>query len=221
MSKFWLQDPTILMKKRELLDIWPRKSMNKTESLNAISRLVIILTILGYVITKNQKILLSGLVSIIAVIILQKNDKLSLLKSLEKEGFMNDSKLPIPSNSNATLPTKENPLMNVMLHEINENPSRKPAARSYEPEIEEKVNKATQDFISKNFDDPTIEQKLFRDLGDSFNFDRSMRAWHPMPNTQCPNDQKSFANFCYGGMTSCKEGNSLACSKTANSRWIN
>ena len=61
----------------------------------------------------------------------------------------------------------------------------------------------------------------FRDLGDSFNFDRSMRAWHPMPNTQCPNDQKSFADFCYGGMTSCKEGNSLACSKTASSRWIN
>ena len=195
--------------------------MDKNESLNAISRLIIILTILGYIATRNHKLFLSGLVSIIAVIILQKTNKLSLTKTVKKEGFHSNTDVVTVNDSAATLPTKENPLMNVLLHEINENPSRKPAAPSYTPKIEEQINKATQEFITNNFDDPTIDQKLFQDLGDNFIFDRSMRACHPMPNTQCPNDQKSFADFCYGGMTSCKEGNSLACSKTANSRWIN
>ena len=60
---------------------------------------------------------------------------------------------------------------------------------------------------------------LFKDLGDSMNFDQSMRSWYPMPNTQIPNDQKSFADFCYGDMPSCKEGSTLACSKNLPHRW--
>ena len=48
-----------------------------------------------------------------------------------------------------------------------------------------------------------------------------MRTWYATPNTTIPNDQKGFAEFCYGNMTSCKEaGGGLACSKD-NPRWIN
>ena len=68
-------------------------------------------------------------------------------------------------------------------------------------------------FIAKNFDDPTIKDKLFQDLGDKFTFDRSMRQWYSTPNTQIPNDQGSFADWCYGDMKSCKEGHELACTR--------
>ena len=40
-----------------------------------------------------------------------------------------------------------------------------------------------------------------------------MRNFYSMPNTQIPNNQKDFANFCYGNMPSCKEGDELQCSK--------
>ena len=40
-----------------------------------------------------------------------------------------------------------------------------------------------------------------------------MRNFYSMPNTQIPNNQKAFAEFCVGDMTSCKEGNIDACSK--------
>jgi hypothetical protein len=40
-------------------------------------------------------------------------------------------------------------------------------------------------------------------------------------NTQIPNDQKSFAEFCYGDMTSCKEGNEMACTQSMPPHWIN
>ena len=48
------------------------------------------------------------------------------------------------------------------------------------------------DVLKLNFAD-----QLFKDLGDSFNFEQSMHAWHPMPNTTVENDQKSFAEFLY------------------------
>ena len=34
-----------------------------------------------------------------------------------------------------------------------------------------------------------------------------------MPNTKIPNDQKKFAEFCYGNMGSCKDGDDIECSK--------
>ena len=109
--------------------------------------------------------------------------------------------------------------MNVMLTEYQDNPTRKTAAPSFNPVVEEKINQETKNMIIKNFGDPEIENKLFKDLGDSINFDQSMRSWYPMPNTQIPNDQKSFADFCYGDMPSCKEGSTLACSKNLPHRW--
>ena len=85
------------------------------------------------------------------------------------------------------------------------------------------MNKATQAFVTSNFDAPKkeIDDKLFKDLGDSYTFDQSMRTWYATPNTQVPNDQHAFAEYCYGNMISCKEGNALACSRSMPPHWIN
>jgi len=40
-----------------------------------------------------------------------------------------------------------------------------------------------------------------------------MRNFHTMPNTQIPNNQRSFAEFCYGNMASCKDGDDISCTK--------
>ena len=47
-------------------------------------------------------------------------------------------------------------------------------------------------------------------LGDDLLFNRSMLQYNSMPNTQIPNDRKSFENYLYGNMLSGKEGNPLA-----------
>ena len=223
MTNFWIQDPTILIKSNEILNIWPSVKKNKNENLNAITRLIIFLSVLGYIITRNKKVPFSGLISMLAIIILHYSDKVGtpLNISGNKEGFNTDISHDASNKGQFTEPTPTNPLMNVMMNELNENPNRKPAAPSFNPVFENKINNATKEFVAKEFDDPNIDEKLFKDLGDSFDFNQSMRTWHPMPNTQCPNDQESFAEFCYGDMKSCKEGNSIACSQTADYRWIN
>ena len=44
-TSIWLNDPTILLKHDNLKDIWPLEKMSTEEKVNAITRLVIILTI--------------------------------------------------------------------------------------------------------------------------------------------------------------------------------
>lgn len=224
MSKFWLEDPILLMKQDEMTKMWPLSTTTMNEKLNALSRLIIVVSLFAYIITKKNKILVSGFVTLVAIVILYLVKKENMLQKLRnatrREGFANTNHIK-ESEGSVTEPKPSNPMMNVMLHEIHDNPERKPAAKSFLPVVEEKINEATKEFVAGNFDDPNIKTKLFDDLGDSFTFDRSMRAWHPTANTQIPNDQKGFAEFCYGNMVSCKDGHELACIKSAPHRWMN
>ena len=48
--------------------------------------------------------------------------------------------------------------------------------------------------------------KLFTDLGDAMSFEQSMQRFYTTANSRVANDQKAFAEFCYGNMPSCKSG---------------
>ena len=63
-SSFWIYNPNILLNTNEITKIWPTNDMSFEEKLNVISRLVLFLTLIGYLFTKNIKILLSGLVTL-------------------------------------------------------------------------------------------------------------------------------------------------------------
>ena len=43
--------------------------------------------------------------------------------------------------------------------------------------------------------------------------EQSLRQFYSTANTTIPNNQAGFAEFCYGNMSSCKEGDDMACSK--------
>ena len=62
---------------------------------------------------------------------------------------------------------------------------------------------------------PNMTEKLFASLDDHFEFEQSARQFYSNPSTTIPNDQGAFAEFCYGEMISCKEGNMFACARDA------
>jgi len=212
MTQFWLNNPSVLMKNNNILNLWPTKNMNQNEKLNSITRLIIILSVTGYMMTKNIKFILALFITLIVIIILYKSKCFKNVKKpfVTNEAFTNPS-IYNKIKNNYTEPTVNNPVMNVLLTDYEDNPKRKMAAPSFTPIVEEKINKETKNMIINNFEDPEIENLLFKDLGDSVSFDRSMRSWYSMPNTQIPNDQKSFTDFCYGNMPSCKEESILSC----------
>ena len=216
-TNIWLKNPAVLLKKEQLSQIWPRENMSRNEKINAITRLVIILTILGFLITQTYSFLLTGLITLGVIAMLyyakeyKQENKEGDMPQKPIEGFTNPQVYQV-LKGNFTNPTNKNPLMNVLLPEIQDNPNRKMAAPAYNRAVEKQINEDTQNFIVSNFDnDPQIKKKLFSTLGDSLEFeDFGQHSFYATANTRIPNDQTSFADFCYGDMVSGKEGNDFA-----------
>lgn len=194
-NKFWLYDPSILLKKEKMFDFWPKNNLSLAEKLNAVSRSIIILTTLGYLSTKSFNIIISGLVTLVVIVALYKTKSNSKNEKI-KEGFDKLNILKLAKT--LTKPKTDNPYMNFMMNDYVDEPNKKPAL----PLFNKKVKKIVDKTVIGNLD-----PRLFRDLGDSMDYDAFSRNFHTMPNTTNPNDQKAFAEFCYGNMKSCKEDN--------------
>lgn len=211
-THIWLKNPVVLLKKGQINQIWPKEHLSPNEKINAITRLVIIMTILGFLVTQNYNFLLTGIITLGVIVILYYSKEYKQgeddHKNIQKEGFTNPQVYKALRN-NFTNPTKQNPLMNVLLPEIKDDPKRKMAAPAYNRAVEKQINEDTKDFVMSQFDDdPEIKKKLFSNLGDSFEFeDFGQYNFYATANTKVPNDQQGFAEFLYGDMTSGKEGN--------------
>jgi hypothetical protein len=223
-TPFWLSEPTILFNKKHITDIWPNSTMTNMEKLNAISRFVILASLLGYLITLNIGLIFVCIITLGVIAILyhvQSNKSKDGEKTKDsptkvKENFTN-SILYNEVKDEYTNPKQNNPMMNVLVPEVIYNPTRNEAAPAFNAEVEKKINNNTKDYVVETtFSDESskqkeyIKRKLFSDLGDSYMFDHSMRNFYTNPSTTIPNDQEGFANFCFGDMISAKEGNEFA-----------
>ena len=224
-TPIWLNNPLILLNNKFILEIWPNPKMSVEEKINAITRLIILLTILGYFITMNTKILLISGVTL-AILLLLYYIQINNPNNKQKEQFINNkinnNLLPevYPSFTDPSVyelvknklgkPTTSNPLMNVLIPEVYYKPNKKGAAPAFNKDVEHEINTIVKKNTEKQFNDKNIDERLFNDLGDEFIFDRSMRQWYSNPSTTIPNDQKGFQEWLYGSMISGKEGNALA-----------
>jgi len=245
MTAFWLQDPTVLFNNAGITQLIPTADMTREAKMNAISRLIIVLSILGYLATMSYNVLLLGVVSLGVIAILnnateKSNAMVAQKKQQEqakqekekqgkqsaqgtKEGFANYNTgrrrtmadEPAPAGLTFQAPTPQDPLMNVLLTDIKDRPKRPAAEPAFNPDVEHDINQSAQQFVMDG--NPELEDRLFRDLGDNYEFSSSMRNYFATPNTRIANDQTAFAQYCYGSMISCKEGNLMACGR-ANPR---
>lgn len=194
----WISNPSILWNKEYVFQLIPTETMSFDEKFNAITRLIIAITILWFLIKKTMYVIIIGGITIYGIYWYYKN---------QKQGFTNRIEtMSIPNPDTITMPTVENPLMNVLLNEYTENPDRKPAAPSFNPLIEKKIN---QNVKQQN----KMGKEIYKGKVNQFNLDLSMRNFYTTPNTTIPNKQTEFANFCYGDMISSKEGDPFALSR--------
>ena len=125
-TNIWIKDPTVLLKKNQLNQIWPKSTMSRNEKINAITRLVIVLSLLGFLITQSVNFFVTGGITLGVIILLYyakdfKKDS-NVNKDIKvREGFTNP-KVYQAMKSEFTNPTNKNPLMNVLLPEIADDP---------------------------------------------------------------------------------------------------
>ena len=128
-TTFWFNDPSVLLNKQKIFKLWPHSSMKQEEKLNTITKLVILLTSLGYFLTNSNNILFSGIFTIVAIVIFYKTTAKSnmpeLIEKLDKEGFTGVETFE-ELKENFDEPTSKNPLQN--MEPVKDNTEKKPAA---------------------------------------------------------------------------------------------
>lgn len=219
---FWSDDPNILLNNDFLFEFFPVEKMSFEQKLNAISRTVILLTMITFFYTKSARILFIGAISVFFIFMLHKskkveNDEIKKKKEGFNEGSPRDDVDLIKSVDLSNVfrePDSSNPFGNVLVTDYIYDPKRKPAPPAFNQKVNDDIIEKAKDVVRKmNPDQPDITEKLFTDLGDQYVFEQSLRPFHSTASTTIPNDQQSFSEFCYGGMVSCKEGNAFACAK--------
>lgn len=190
---FWLDDPSIIFNKNRLNQFWINKGLTLIEKLNAIFRLSIYLSIILYIITRNYTYIYIGIITALVTIFIYKTQKnnLELYFNSYKNSTTNDINSNILSSADCIKPTVDNPMMNINL--ITDPRDKAPACKSWnnnniKKEIDEKYN-----------------YNLYRDVSDLYGKSNSQRQFYTVPGNTIPNEQTSFARWCFSDGPTCKE----------------
>lgn len=182
-EQFWFKDPSILFTKDSWNKFVPTPNMSTTEALNSVVRFTIYFSIILYICTTVGAYLMAIPVVMVTTILLIKlfpNGKVL-------EAFLNIK--PKSPQKNFTMPTNENPFMNVLLTEIKDNPDREEAAPTNRRDVKAKIHKAFQH-----------TSDLYMDTTDVFDQTQAMRTFHTLQSSKVPGDQGEFLKWLSKGM---------------------
>ena len=212
---FWVNEPSVLFNKTYIFELFPTSKMTYNRQMNSISRLIILLTIIGYLITMSLKLIFISIATLFVIFLVhqQKEKKEGftqpqVYKSTcggntcgENSSIVNPETLQSFARNEFKEGNKKNPFSNVLLTEILDDPNRNAAPPSFNPSIEEDITtnvKRSVQMMNPGIDN--TNKQLFSDLTDKFYLDQSNRAFFSTANTRVSNDQTAFANFLYGDL---------------------
>lgn len=220
--EFWSKNPNVLVQSHYIYEFFPVETMSFEQKLNALTRSLIIISLIFFIVTKKTHILILFAVSIICIFFMHyAYESKSLGEGFEGDHYVKlydrkGPKVEVEGDYDTTFQeaTPINPLANVLLTDYDYNTNKKPAQPSYTPKSRQEISAETKEQIQLlNPCQPNIDEKLFSNAQDNYQFEQSLRQFYSTANTMIPNDQKSFAEFCYGDIISGKEGNMLALSR--------
>jgi hypothetical protein len=253
---FWGTDPNILFKEFEF---FPVDTMTYEEKLNAVTRGIIVLSIVSFAFTKSVRTLIISIITILAIFAVHHygggREGLSAQEVVKEANPLSDKFLGLVGNTTVSVvapkykkldaelpksvsgpvqgpadiilderkiskdgvfgePESSNPFGNFMISDYKNNPHKKPAPPAFNESVNNRILAEAKAMVAElNPGQPDISDKLFKDLGEQYVFEQSLRQFTSNPSTTLVNDQTGFADFCYGSMTSCKEGNLFACAR--------
>jgi len=216
---FFTTNPKILLNNKYITEVFPNSNMEYNQKLNAIVRLIILLSLLALILTRNVSFLIIGIIGLCAIYFLFINQSKTKLTKENFQNIINDEDM-IPIQSKEITPdklkqflkddfqlgNKKNPFGNVLLTDIGDNPERKSAPPAFNPDVYEDITRSTKKLVQTlNPDIKNTNNQLFGSISDNFYLDQSNRNFFSTANTRVTNDQGAYAKFLYGNMPSGKE----------------
>ena len=175
-------NPLSLFDINKVFDFWPNSSQTSEERVNATLRFIIYGTCIVYVIRRDVRIFVLGIMMAAIVYIMYQNGMIK--EGMHRPAFGDDQ-----SRGNCQVPTLDNPMANVLLSDYSDRPNRPSAC--YSPSVAPLIKKNLHDtipFDSGRSRSPMPEQQQYA----------ASRQFTSMPVTTIPGDQTGFAEWLYG-----------------------
>lgn len=184
-----MSDPTILFNSKYITQLWPYSRMSRDEKLNAMTRFVILVTLIGFMCINRIIIIVLGLIMIGIIVFLYQTQKEGMASYFE----LDEKKQDIYQN---------NPFSNVLISDYKFNPGKDEFNEKYNPDLENRLNNSVKESILELNKDNKDIANMFVSSGDNLEFEQNMRQFYTTPSTTIPNKQDNFLKFCYGDLPS-------------------
>ena len=186
---FWGDNPTLLFDSRYIQEIWIYDGMDRNQSLNALSRLIIVLSVIGFACFNRILFLVIGGILLGCIV---------LFHNSQKENFETEV-------SDYQRIDQSNPLNNVLMQDYKYNPMKTAEPKDYGEQKEKSINDKTKQFILQENKSNSQIGDLFKNKADQFQFEQSLRPFHTNPVTTVDQSEyKDFLKYCYGVLPSDK-----------------
>jgi len=179
MSELWYENIKVLFKNFD--EFFPKKEFNQVQKINSMARFALYYALIIMVTNKDQKWLAVSLVILFISYSSGITESFSPISNISED--VNDK-------LNCVKPTVENPTMNFTIGDYYNNPNREKACEHTEEIKNMMSNKFNQDIVPDPYD--------------LYGRKQNERQFITMPNTKIANDQKAFAEWCYGEIGQCK-----------------
>lgn len=181
--KVWFDDPLILFDKKSVFKFWPNADQSLEERINSGSRFIIYASCLVYILRRDVRVIIVGLLALSGLYIIYRRGSIENLTSTDVQ--------------TCTKQTIDNPMANVMLTDYLINPERPPACDT----VHDEYMQSMMGIGNGRSRAPLPEQQKYA----------MSRQFITAPVSTIPNDQTSFAEFCYGnkGRTLCRDDTSV------------
>lgn len=196
----WFEDPRILFDVNKVLEFWPTANQSSEERVNATSRFIIYATCLIYLIRRDVRIFVLGIMVLSVLYIMFRSNMI-------KENMYRPSHSDDQAYGNCQIPTLDNPMGNVLMTDYKDRPNRPPAcySQSVSPMIKMTLDD-TLPYDAGRSRSPLPQQQRYS----------AARQFTPTAVSTIPGDQTAFAEWLYGekGAPDCRSDPSL-CSPDA------
>lgn len=209
--EYWFQDPRILFDREYITEVIPQSSMDRVRKINALARAIVFTTLTAFALYPNPKTVLIGIISLAILWII------GLILNRNQESFETRDRTNVVAPLKITSKpqfkeiidqtyhkgTRDNPMSNVLLTDIQFNPDKKSAPPAFNDIVKRDIQQNLNDEPSLSYDDRI--NVPYGDVMGQYDADISNRIFYSTPSTRVVNDQAAFTQFLYGNMTSRKE----------------
>ena len=190
----WVNNPTVLLDKNTLFEIWPTQQMCYERKINAMSRLIIILTILGFILTRSMKIVVVGFITLIVIYLFYYQNWYKYNKN-SKEAF--------GSGSDSDSSSGYNPMVSVNTPETEfdpKNTSLSVNSPSSNPQDETPLKEFIKDNYQRSTTTNPFSNVLLTDIMDNPDRPSAPPGFHPSVSTDITYNVKKMVQTLNPGI---------------------